>query len=80
MRINKFVEDFGAIFHLYHCRNLAWGSLHIILADGNLNKRDVIFCINYAYEEKDFAGMNLAFLLTMLSKRQLKKIYKKKLL
>lgn len=64
--INKFAD--------YHDRNPTWGSLHVVLDDGNYDDSTVEFCIGYAQEVKDDVGEYLARTLLILSKTQRRKI------
>ena len=54
--------------------NSAGGSLHIVLDDGNVSDGDVLFCIEYAKERCDKAGVELAEILLRMSKTQRKKL------
>lgn len=47
-----------------------WGSLHIVLADGNHSNSSVDFCINYANDSGDVDGKELAVLLRQMSRSQ----------
>lgn len=59
----------------YCSRNLTGGSLHIVLDDGNIDDDDILFCREYAVEQDDESGVELADLLLQMSKTQRKKIY-----
>lgn len=59
----------------YMSRNLTGGSLHIVLEDGNIDNDDVLFCKEYAIEQGDLFGIELADILLQMSKTQRKKIY-----
>ena len=50
------------------------GSLHIVLDDGNHDKRHIQWCIDYAEERKDAEGARIGRLLLGMTKTQLKKI------
>jgi hypothetical protein len=54
-----------------HC---AWGSLHVVLDDGNLEDSHVRFCLDWAREEGDAEGADLAALLLQMSRTQRGKI------
>ena len=58
----------------YLAGNDSWGSLHIVLADGNLHDDFVRFCIDYAVENGDAAGICLGGILLRMSKTQRGKI------
>ena len=66
-------------FATYHQReeNSAWGSLHIVLDDGNFENGHVDFCIEYALEKGDLDGWQLAKILRQLSISQRMKIAKR---
>jgi hypothetical protein len=57
-------------FRAYHARELAWGSLHVVLDDGNVADADVAFCAELARERGDAEGAELAELLARMSKTQ----------
>ena len=50
--------------------NGAWGSLHIVLDDGNVTDSDVAFCIDVARDKGDEEGEALARILLRMSKTQ----------
>ncbi len=50
--------------------NEAWGSLHIVLEDGNVSDDSVRACIAYAAERGDAEGEALGKVLLMMSKTQ----------
>jgi len=58
----------------YHGKNLCWGSLHIVLEDGNIQDRNVDFCIDYANRHGDQEGFELGKILLTKSKSQRIKI------
>ncbi|HUT43219.1 MAG TPA: hypothetical protein VMW95_02690 [Desulfobacterales bacterium] len=68
------IPDFIERFSLYRKINPIWGSLHIVLADGNVKDSDVEFCRNYALEHGDHNGVFLADILMKMSKTQRRKI------
>ena len=51
---------FKALFECYESLNLEYGSLHIVLSDGNINDDDIEFCYKYAVEKGDIVGAYLA--------------------
>lgn len=57
-------------FLAYYKENRAWGSLHIVLDDNNVDNDDVEFCIGWAQEHKDTEGETLARILLDMSKSQ----------
>ncbi len=60
----------------YYKENAAGGSLHIVLDDGNLEDYSVDFCIKYAEEHADPAGVELARRIRTMSVTQRAKLYK----
>ena len=66
-------------FKAYHQRpeNGAWGSMHIVLDDGNYEDGHVDFCVQYALENADIEGWELAKILRQLSITQRIKIAKR---
>jgi hypothetical protein len=61
-------------FRAYHDANITWGSLHIVLDDGNVRDDDVTFCIEWAREHDDAEGESLGRILLQMSKTQRKKL------
>lgn len=57
--------------------NGAWGTLHIVLDDGNVSDDYVKFCIDTAGRRGDAEGERLARVLLLLSKTQRAKMKKK---
>ena len=56
----KYIDSFAE----YYCSGHgAWGSLHIVLSDDNLEDHSVAFCKQYAHESGDVAGEELADIL-----------------
>lgn len=68
------VPDVLDRFRAYHAREPLWGSLHIVLDDGNIDNASVRFCAKYAAEELDYEGLELAELLLQMSGTQRRKI------
>jgi hypothetical protein len=54
----------------YYRQHPAWGSLHIVLDDGNVGDDDVRYCIAHAEERGDVEGADLARVLLQMSKTQ----------
>lgn len=54
--------------------NGAWGSLHVVLDDGNTQDLHVTGCIEYAHEHDDMEGEELAKLLLRMSRTQRAKL------
>jgi hypothetical protein len=61
-------------FQDYCRRNPAGGSLHIVLEDLNLDDDSVRFCLEFAAENRDVQGLELAEMLLRMSKTQRGKI------
>lgn len=62
------LEKFAAYYK--KPENGAWGSLHIVLADGNLGDSSVKFCIDWAEQNNDPDGRELGEILLTMSKSQ----------
>ncbi|QEM41127.1 hypothetical protein HYP85_gp030 [Pseudomonas phage Zuri] len=58
----------------YNQKHPSWGSLHIIMADYNVNESDVLFCLNSAHERQDREGYWLALELLKMSRTQRNKL------
>ena len=59
----------------YYQDNLAGGSLHIVLDDGNVDDEDVETCIKWARENNDERGEILGRVLLRMSRTQRRKLY-----
>ena len=57
-------------FRAYLSKNPAWGSLHVVLDDGNVDDASVDFCIRYAKEHGDDEGTELGRILRQMSRTQ----------
>ena len=66
------IPDVVARFRAYHARpeNITWGSLHIVLDDGNVDTGSVEFCVSWAEEKGDGEGAELARILLRMSRTQ----------
>ena len=64
------LPDVLADFIAYYRQQLAWGSLHIVLDDGNVEDSSVRFCQHYATQHGDVEGARLAGLLLQMSRTQ----------
>ena len=64
------IPDVLERFAAYYRREPVWGSLHVVLDDGNVEDRSVRFCLEYAEREGDVEGAELARLLLRLSRSQ----------
>lgn len=60
------VERFAA----YHEKNPAWGSLHIVMEDGNWAPQHIEWCIEWAKQQGDTEGEQLAWMLLAMSRRR----------
>lgn len=56
--------------------NGCWGSLHIVLDDGNIKDSNIQFCIDYAIKTCDTEGVELGKILLSMSKSQRLKLYR----
>ena len=61
-------------FREYKKKNDVWGSLHIVLSDGNVRDSDVEFCVAWSMAKGDVEGERLAKILLGMSKTQRYKI------
>lgn len=68
------IPEVAARFAAYNSRYPAWGSLHIVLADGNVDDDSVRFCEQYAQETSDPEGAELATILLAMSRTQRRKL------
>lgn len=57
-------------FAAYYRENPAWGSVHVVLDDHNLQHCSVDFCIGWAVENGDAEGEALARILRSMSRSQ----------
>lgn len=75
-RLKPAMPDVVRLFALYYGKpeNDAWGSLHVVLDDRNVDDDSVRHCLRWATENGDADGVVLAQLLLRMSKRQRKKI------
>ena len=64
------VSDVLPRFEAYLRKNPSWGSLHIVLEDGNLKDTNVEFCITHADRIGDREGAELGRILLAMSKTQ----------
>lgn len=64
------IPDVLQEFRDYHACNPSWGSLHIVLDDGNVENSSVEFCRTYAEDAEDFWGARLATTLLLMSRTQ----------
>jgi len=62
-------------FMRYYHDNPTWGSLHVILEDGNLHDSDVKWCLELAASLNDAEGEALAYELLKMSVTQRRKLY-----
>lgn len=64
------IPDVVRIFADYFEDNPTWGSLHVVLDDGNVGDDSIKHCIDVAREANDAAGLVLGRTLLTLSKTQ----------
>jgi hypothetical protein len=64
--IPEVLDDFVS----YYKQNLAWGSLHAVLDEGNHQDSSVQFCQEWALEQGDTEGYRLACILLRMSRTQ----------
>lgn len=57
-------------FAAYYRNHRAWGSLHVVLDDGNVHTDHVTFCREVARDTGDLEGETLAELLLLMSRTQ----------
>lgn len=62
--------DIYARFAAYFAVHPTWGSLHVVLDDGNYEDRCVTFCAGWAGESGDAEGAALASLLAQMTRTQ----------
>ncbi len=65
-----FTNEELARFNSYRIVNPTWGSLHIVLDDGNVKDSDVQLCIESSIASSDAEGEALARILLTKSKSQ----------
>lgn len=70
------IPDVLKLLKPYIAKNLAGGSLHIVLDDKNLDESSIEFCAEYAKTNQDSEGQQLAEMLLRCSKTQRNKISK----
>lgn len=70
--ISDVAERFAS--YLRQPGNGEWGSLHIVLADGNTDDGSVRWCAEWARERGDDEGEQLAGILLSMSRTQRRKL------
>ena len=70
------IPEVAELFARYYEQpgNAVWGSLHIVLDDGNVDDSNVVFCIGEAEQRGDDEGKRLAEILLRMSKTQRRKL------
>lgn len=68
--IKPLIPEFIDEFFDYYTEHGAWGSLHIVLDDGNVEDSSVDFCIEWAKKDGDVIGYRLAKVLRIMTKSQ----------
>jgi hypothetical protein len=64
------IPDVVDRFRAYLAQHPAWGSLHIVLEDGNTQDSSVDGCLHRALEDGDVEGAELARVLRRMSRTQ----------
>ncbi len=59
-----------ARFAVYLEANPSWGSLHVVLDEGNVGDSTVVGCMEWAARHDDLEGIALADILLLMSKSQ----------
>lgn len=67
---NPFTEEQKALFKEYHNDHPTWGSLHIVMDDGNIRDSDLAHCLEFATEQGDLRGQELVKILIGLTPYQ----------
>lgn len=68
------IPDVVHEFDAYPLKDDSWGSLHIVLEDGNVDDESVFCCYKHAKKVGDKEGLRLACLLFNLTKTQRRKL------
>jgi hypothetical protein len=68
------IPEVAPRFAAYYRDNPVWGSLHIVLDDGNVEDSSVDYCIQWATDSGDKEGLALALILRQMSKTQRRKL------
>ena len=66
INLPEVIEDFAAYYEVH----TSWGSLHVVLADGNYDQAVAEGCVRWAAEQGDTEGERLARILCDLSYSQ----------
>lgn len=76
MLIKPTIPEVRDRFQAYLDTHLAWGSLHLVLDDNNVQDDSVKYCIQCAIDNGDIEGKELGEILLLMSKTQRLKIGK----
>jgi hypothetical protein len=68
-------EEILERFRAYHAKESAWGWLHVVLDDGNVEDSSVEVCIECASEDGDQEALELGKILLQMSEAQRLKLY-----
>ena len=68
------VREYVPRFTAYLRENCVWGSLHVVLEDGNVGDSSVDYCIESAVAKGDTEGEALARILRDMSRTQRSKL------
>ena len=76
MKIDDFdVKELINIYYKEKPENAAGGNFHIVFDDGNIENKDILFCIELASEDNDMFGVTLGYLFLSLPYKQRERIY-----
>lgn len=64
------IPEVVPLFLPYYRQHGAWGSLHVVLDDHNVEDHSVRYCIEWAEESGDTQGAELGRILLRMSKTQ----------
>lgn len=79
MHVNDVLtESELALFSAYHEVEPCWGSVHIVLDDGNIEDDHVQFCMNFARTEDDWDGFKIAEVLSRKTIEERQTLYEYK--
>jgi len=76
LRKEPWREDFLALVADYYATEPTGGSLHICLDDGNMQERNVAWCAGYAYGIGDLVGIEIAAMLSLMSRKERNWVFK----
>jgi hypothetical protein len=71
------MSDVAEAFLRYYEDNPTWGSLHIVLDDGNISPADIRFCRDFAVEHRDAEGARLASILLGMGSAERRRLFRR---